>query len=485
MNNSSDKAMPSDADSQTGSRQDGFAGTLRHVDLIDLIQMCCLSNVSLGIRVSRASESGSIFIHDGKIVHAVCNDLYGENAFYRIMAWQGGSFETLNVSSFPETTIDQNYQFLLIEAARIADESAEQKKASKKDPLNQELRVLIVDDSTMMRRALSDMIASDKRITVAGTAKNGEDALGRLGELKPDIITLDVNMPVMNGNSALKHIMIQSPCPVIIISSLGEKAFANIFDFMRLGAVDFIKKPDKKEDLAKHSAALVKKIFTAAMADIDNFTRVKAPAIVKSEQPPNAGQRCEQLIIISSGVGGYAELIRLAPFLRPDNKTGLIIFQDMPLEFTEPVADYLNRISMVNFMPLTSKSELAAGCCYLTPHGSVVGYHNDVSGGVGKNGSIFLEPRTLFGGDNGSMLHLFCNSVAESFAGRIMLVALSGADVGNISGLRNIRKKGGQVIMQRLDTCLLSHPLETIREEGLADHEMTPDEIAKYIGGCA
>ncbi|MBL0700530.1 MAG: response regulator [Desulfosarcina sp.] len=465
-----------------GSENEGFAGTLSNIALTDLIQICCMACSDMAIRVKNDSESGMIYIRDGRIVHATCRESVGEAAFYEILSWKGGSFETIAKKTIPETSIDQNYQFLLLEAARIADENEEANDCSGMISEDESLRVLIVDDSTMMRRILADLISSDKRITVAGTAENGEEALEKIKELKPDIITLDVNMPVMGGQRALKHIMIQSPCPVLILSSLGKKCYPVIIDFLRLGAVDFIKKPDKKEDLSNYRAALVEKIFTAAIAKIDNFKRVKLPGIIKNKDFQSGVGSCESLVIINSGMGGYAELIRLAPLLRPDNNTSLVLFQNMPDEFMKPVSDYLDQISRFNFLPLQDGPSLANGFCYISSNRLIARYNNYNTNSTGGTGSINIEPQSMFDGDRGSMFHLFLNSVADSFRGQVLVVLLSGADVGDPAGLLNIRKKGGKILIQQLATCLMPYPLETIQKEELADHELSPDEIAEYIG---
>ena len=200
-----------------GKDDQGFVGTLKNIQLSDLIQMCCLSPISMAIRVKQEPMEGTVFIHDGDIIHAVCGGRTGEEAFYDILGWKHGHFETLGSRSVPERTIQKAWQSLLMEAARrIDEESAEEDEripgtedtdsesgADKTDPV----KVLVVDDSAMMCKALEKIICSGKKATVIGSAKNGEEALEKINQLKPDLITLDVNMPVMDGSTALKHII--------------------------------------------------------------------------------------------------------------------------------------------------------------------------------------------------------------------------------------------------------------------------------------
>ena len=113
------------------------------------------------------------------------------------------------------------------------------------------LRVLIVDDSAVMCRALTEMLSSEEGIHVVGTARNGEEALEQIDRVRPDLITLDVNMPVMDGSTALKHIMIRNPCPVVIVSAVSQRRESNILNFLLLGAVDYIQKPVRGEAMAR------------------------------------------------------------------------------------------------------------------------------------------------------------------------------------------------------------------------------------------
>jgi two-component system chemotaxis response regulator CheB len=192
----------------------GFAGTLRNIQLTDIIQMCCLAGTTICVRVSQDENQGNIFIQDGDIVHAECGSISGVEAFFAILGWPSGQFDTVDASQVPSRTIREPYQFLLMEAARMADESAQRNietTAATDSPADEKLRVLIVDDSAIMSKILNSMLSADPGIDVVGNAKNGEEALAKMKELSPDLITMDVNMPVMDGSTALKHIMIESP----------------------------------------------------------------------------------------------------------------------------------------------------------------------------------------------------------------------------------------------------------------------------------
>ena len=157
----------------------------------------------------------------------------------------------------------------------------------------------------------------------------------------------------------------------------------------------------------------------------------------------------------------------------------------MPDEFIKPVSDYLDQRSSFNFTPLYDGSAAANGVCYISPTRYIARYNHMNSNNTGGAGLINIEPQSMFDGGRGSMFHLFLNSVADFFPGHVLVLLLSGADVGDPAGLRNIRKKGGKILIQKIDTCLMPHSLKIIRKEGLADHEVSPDTIVEYIERAA
>jgi two-component system chemotaxis response regulator CheB len=283
------------------SKEEGFEGTLKNFRLTDLVQMCCMSSATTTIRVTQDSQQGTIIIKGGEIIHAVCDETVGEEAFFQIMSWKRGCFETLKVGSVPEKTIEKDWEFLLMEGACMGDEQAmtdhrvgQAEEKVPAAPRQENVRVLIVDDSPLMCRVLQELLTADEEISVVGVAHDGEEALKKIDELKPTLITLDVNMPVMDGGTALKHIMIKNPCPIVVISRLGSKPPENILDFLRLGAVDFLSKPKKSEEMGHHHQQLIERIKQAAKVRISNFKRVKSPKVRLEAKDSFGGQNpCE------------------------------------------------------------------------------------------------------------------------------------------------------------------------------------------------
>ena len=473
---------------------EGFAGTLKNIQLMDLIQMCCFSGITMAISVMKGSRQGTIHIKDGEIVHAVCENITGENAFYNILAWQNGSFETIKAATPFEHTIEKNHNYLLLEAARLSDLKTEAENlaveqvrwedysedavnADERPEFNDSLRVLIVDDSPMMCKILTDILTVEGDIAVVGTAQNGEEALEKIANLKPDIVTLDVNMPIMDGSTTLKHIMIKKPCPVIIISSIGNQSPKNILDFLHLGAVDFVSKPEKMESMAVRQQQIIEKIRTAATAKIGNFKRgreqkVKAHArnMTKNQSP------CNRLVVINSGAGGFTELVNIVHLLPSDTEASILVLHEMPSEFVSPLSGYLNDRTGITVLPIQTDALLLGGKCYIGTNGTSLKLNAALGGytvSVEGINSADNQADHLFDG--------FLQSVCNSFDGPIQVVLLSGASVGSLDGLRCIKEKKGQIIVQPPGSSMVPEQLEKVIQTGLADREAGAEETVKQM----
>ncbi len=465
-------------DNQKSRQDEGFAGTLKNIQLNDLIQMCCLSAVSLGIRVTKDQKHGTIFIKDGQIIHAEVENTKGEEAFYRILGWESGIFETIDVGHVDEVTIKKGYQFLLMEAAHQADERDSKKEKTSKSPAPpvRKLKVLVVDDSPMMSKILTSMINADDRIEVAGTAENGEKALTMLEELKPDLVTMDVNMPVMDGSTALKHIMIKSPCPVLIMSNVGEGSHKGIIDFLNLGAVDFMSKPVQNKYILIQQQKIVERILQAAGAQINNFKRIRTPKIVqKRDIAVGENGLCNSVIVISAGAGGHSVLLDLIARLPGNLKEPVLIFQTIPPALVKTVADYFNERSQVTIKPLVNKIVLQRGQCLFTTHG-----HHIYVEHAGKNTLLRVENRELTGNEPDGFDE-FLVSLAAEFSDRMKVVLLSGSEIGTFEGLQSVKNNGGKVIIQKRSNCMVPAPLQRIVENKLFDMELDTEEIVKEV----
>ncbi len=351
------------------SKNEGFQGTLSNIKLIDLLQMTCLSRISINIRVEGEGKEGVIQIFNGNIVHAESGEKEGEEAFFEIMSWKGGKFQTFAMTNVPQPTIKKNWEFLLIEATKVQDETAKEtspRKERKPDIDPSTIKILIVDDSRLICRKLKELIETDPRLKVVGYAQNGKEALKKIRKLDPDLITLDINMPVMSGDTALKHIMIQSPCPVLIISSIDEGEMSKVMDFFRLGAVDFVPKPKAADDPKKQFEQLISKINIATEAKVERFKRCKLfPEINKDGKlGTDTVKTNDPIVVLIGSSGSYAECMKIIPNLNSFSGGALTALWADEL-LTKSLAGYINSYSLINVIPCIESSTLQRNTCYV------------------------------------------------------------------------------------------------------------------------
>ena len=212
-------------------------------------------------------------------------------------------------------SLDDKIKSKNVQAAMQEGENTEGSESVDTEPL----RILVVDDSRMIRRAICDIIGSDKNKKVVGEAANGKEALDLLDELHPDVITLDINMPVMDGLTTLKHIMIRRPTPTVMISALTQEGASETFDSLKYGAIDFLPKPSKVRggDLKSQQAEILRKIDLAASVQIKSVRYLRRPAMDEKQVVADKGEyRC--MVAFGASEGGYGALLNVIPRLQPD-----------------------------------------------------------------------------------------------------------------------------------------------------------------------
>jgi two-component system chemotaxis response regulator CheB len=340
------------------------------------------------------------------------------------------------------------------------------------------LRVLIVDDSPMMRKILSSMLTTSNRIKVVGMASNGKEAISLINELSPDLVTLDVNMPVMDGTSTIKHIMIKKPCPVVITSNPGDGSSRSIFNFLELGAVDFMSKPTKNQDILIQQHKILERIRIAATANVGNFRIPRIPkATVGNPGRRPAEGACRNLVIVVSGPGGHPEQMQLLHGLVPsvaDLDGSVVSIQSLPPLFADAFARYLMDRCNCPASSIAEPTPLAVGHCHVGIHGCPLSVTtNGETPGIGV-ADTQLSPEEL-------PLDRLLSSAAEVFQKRLSVVLLSGADTGAQTGLRSVRENGGRIILRERASGMVTEPLDTVVEAGLADTEVKPADLIEAV----
>jgi len=464
-------------------KSEGFKGTLENIQLVDVIQMCCMSSVDMALVVTQGGTQGHIFIEGGEIVHASCENIDGEKAFYRILSWENGRFSTLGEKAGPKNTIEKPWQALLMDAMRMVDEMdvpeetpEPESRPSTETGGDRGINLLIVDDSAMMCRMLRQLLENEEGIGAIETARNGEEALQKIDTLRPDVITLDVNMPAMDGSTALKHIMIRNPCPVVIVSSLTPSSGTNILNFLQLGALDFISKPVGRENLEQKRDIILEKVRQAAKARVNNFKRVRPSRPIDKIIPPSdACTPCDNFVVVTSGTGGYAELIKLVPMVSEELNACMLLLQNMSGQLKRSFAEYLDQRSPNRIVPLDSDVPIAAGCGYLGTRAEQIGLQQ-------RNGGWVLTQVPDFGNAPGKAgFDDLMMTIAETFTGKVLVVLLSGSRIDRLDGLKQIRDQNGTIIAQHRESCMVPDPLERVITADLVDMETLPNDIPAAI----
>ena len=344
------------------------------------------------------------------------------------------------------------------------------------DGADDRLRVLIVDDSPMMRKILSSILTTGNRIKVVGMAGNGKDAISLIDDLSPDLVTLDVNMPVMDGTSTIKHIMIRKPCPVVIMSNPGDGSPKTIFNFFELGAVDFMSKPTKNQDILIQQQKILERITIAATATVGNFRIARFPKAKTGDTTAKPVDRpCRRLVVVVSGPGGHPEQMSLLSGLVPvtaDLDGAVVALQSLPPSFNEAFARYLVERSGCPATPICRETALSTGQCLIGIQGCPLsvemnGHRPIITPSVSEDGQAHVDR--------------FLSDAASVFGDRLAVVLLSGANTGEQSGLRAVHDHGGRVIIRKRASSMVAGPLDQVVDAGLADAEVEPTDLVKTV----
>lgn len=308
------------------------------------------------------------------------------------------------------------------------------------------IKVLVVDDSALVRKLLTEELNKQKDIEVVGTAMNPYIARDKIVKLKPDVLTLDLEMPRMDGLSFLSKLMKHFPMPVVVVSSLTPKNSQNALNALRLGAVDVICKPGSAYSTQNITQDIVKAIRTAAVARFDRHPELPVKKQeVHVEQALSVDTRLvhttDKLIAIGSSTGGTRALEAILTQL-PGNLPGIVIVQHMPPVFTKSFAERLNSICKVNVKEAEDGDHIQQGSVLIAPGN----YHMLIE----KSGARYytrIKQGPPVHHQRPSVDVLF-NSVAKSVGVNAMGVILTGMGADGAKGLLNMKNQGSYTIGQ-------------------------------------
>jgi two-component system chemotaxis response regulator CheB len=322
------------------------------------------------------------------------------------------------------------------------------------------IRVMVVDDSMFMRKVITDLLASNSEIIVVGTARNGEDALDAIPKLKPDVITLDIEMPKMDGLTALKKIMSTKPIPVVMLSALTQEGAEQTFEALDIGAVDYLPKPSGSTSLNLGSVReeLIRKIKTASRAKLSLYEKKSVRKAVKKRIEPT-NFKSGSVINIGSSTGGPQAVDEVFSRL-PRGVPPIILVQHMPKYFTKPFAERLDKLSAFDVKEAEEGDRVEAGRALIAP--------GDFHMVVTNTGKIHLHqgPTVHFLRPTVDEMML---SAAKVYGSRNLGILLTGMGRDGANGMKAIKRRGGQTIAQDEASCVVFGMPKVAIDEGSVD----------------
>jgi two-component system chemotaxis response regulator CheB len=388
-------------------------------------------------------------------------------------------------------------------------------------------RVLVVDDSSFMRTAISSMLRSNPDIEVVGTASNGREGVEQARLLRPDLITMDIEMPIMTGLEALREIMATNPTPVIMISTLTTEGAHATMEALSLGAADFI---PKQTNFAQHSISEFRQELLAKITALASSHAVKArfrlplpekpvappPARIPSAPPekrltlqeriqrrlnnpglPTMASKTEtdktraghqtsgrprpfpshfKVAVLGVSTGGPLALQQVIPRLPAGLPVCLLIVQHMPAHFTKSLADRLNNLSHIAVAEAHDRDVLAPGTVLIAPGG-----HHMVLTRDKKTIRIVDEPSSTL---HKPSVDVTVASIVEQFGGHALGIIMTGMGRDGATALKTLHDNGGYVIAQNEETSIVYGMPKAVVDEGTADEIVALEELAASIASC-
>ncbi len=352
------------------------------------------------------------------------------------------------------------------------------------------IRVLVVDDSAFMRKVISDLINQAPGLEVVGLARDGADALKKIQELKPDVITMDIEMPVLDGMSALERIMQTNPVPIIMLSSLTREGAEKTFKALELGAVDFIPKPSGQIslDIDKIQNQLVEKILIAAgtknkIANRGNWSRSAReilPTIPSSKiNLADRHHELHKLVLIGTSTGGPKALQEVIPTLPSGIDAAIMIVQHMPPGFTRSLAERLDSMSRVKVKEAEQGEKVVPGCAYIAPGDAHMLVKAHVFG-PDRSLNIVLDKSPPRGGHRPAVNSMM-ESAAEQFWSHMVAVVMTGMGNDGAEGIKLIKEKKGKIIAEDKSSCIVYGMPKAAAETGVVDKVVPLSEIGEWI----
>lgn len=336
--------------------------------------------------------------------------------------------------------------------------------------MEKSVKVLVVDDSAVMRKLISDILSAAAGIEVVGTARNGGDALTKVNSLKPDVVTMDIEMPKMDGLTALMHIMAEKPLPVIMLSAMDKRQADITMKALDLGAVDFISKTSGtlSLDMEKTSQTLISKVKMAAKIRVVKRKAIKISPVSNAKFRSKKGDR---IVTIGASTGGPRAIPEVLSRLPRDLPAGILIVQHMPEGFTKSFAERLNWYTSLEVKEAQEGDEIKPGLVLVAP-GNL---HMEVKG---KKVHLNDKPHVNNVRPSADVL---MKAAASVYGSRCTGVLLTGMGSDGAQGMKDIKECGGKTIAQDKETCIVYGMPKAAVELRIVDKVAPLSKIARNI----
>lgn len=341
------------------------------------------------------------------------------------------------------------------------------------------IKVLIVDDSALIRKILTDILKMDSEILVVGTARNGKEALDKIEMLKPDIVTMDIEMPLMDGITTLKHVVSRFKLPVIMISSLTSEGAELTLRALDLGAVDFLPKPSNifslnQVDIRKEIIEKIK-IGSKSKINVEKPIKNSQELKIKEEKKKVIGEEFSNIIVIGTSTGGPRALQKLIPEIPNNLNATVVIVQHMPAKFTKSLAERLNSTSNIQVKEAEDGDILSRGCGYIAPgdyHMTIIKESTNLVVRLNKEPQVMgLRPT----------VDILMESVSKINGYSKIGIILTGMGSDGTKGIVSMKKAGSYNIAQDESTSVVYGMPKSAIASNYIDEVLPLDKIALRI----
>lgn len=343
------------------------------------------------------------------------------------------------------------------------------------------IKVLVVDDSAFMRHIISNILGTSPDIEVIGTAKNGQEAIEKTVQLRPDVVTMDLEMPVLDGLQALGYIMSECPTRVVMLTGAESEQGDTTMTAFQYGAVDFIQKPSGaiSLDMEKIRDDLIKKIIAAARVEVNKLGFIEEKLIKKERSIPLSRTRSKKIIIIGSSTGGPRALQQVIPLLPSTLDASVLVVQHMPPVFTKSLAQRLDSQSMIRVKEAVEGDVIKPGTVFIAPgdfHMTI--RQQKINGELSE--VIALTKSDKVQGVRPSV-DVLLESATPIYGQNSLGVILTGMGSDGSDGIKKLKKAGGKVIAEDESTCVVYGMPRSVIEQKLADYILPINKIAQSI----